>query len=193
MSLPNSSVYLPVYLKSSEDIAGMQFRLILPEGVSVFSDVHGLKDATFTTERTEGVTIIGNKEPGTKNSYLFVALSLDGNPFKGSDGAVMNIELYTDGIPFGTYATCINDVYLSTSDFETNFLVSSLSEIDVVKNLPGDSNNDGRISVVDVSMIINDILRKNNVDFCAESADMNKDGRISIVDATMVTNLILEK
>jgi len=59
--------------------------------------------------------------------------------------------------------------------------------------LKGDVNGDGTVSVVDATMITNEILQIDNVGFNRERADMNGDGRISIVDATMVTNIILNK
>ena len=190
--LPNSTAYMPIYLKNDEEIAGIQFRLTLPDGVQVYIDDKSELSAS-TTDRTDGVTIIGNKEPETDNSYLFVALSLEGDSFRGKEGAVMNIELCADDIPLGVYDVSISDVYLSTSLLETQYYEKSNSEISIVNFIPGDCNNDGRLSVVDISMIINDILKKDNVDFNSEAADINKDERISIVDATMVTNLILEK
>ena len=190
--LPNSTAYMPIYLNNDVDIAGLQFRLTLPDGVQVYIDDKSELSAS-TTDRTDGVTIIGNKEPETDNSYLFVALSLEGDSFRGKEGAVMNIELCADDIPLGVYDVSISDVYLSTSLLETQYYEKSNSEISIVNFIPGDCNNDGRLSVVDISMIINDILKKDNVDFNSEAADINKDERISIVDATMVTNLILEK
>ena len=59
--------------------------------------------------------------------------------------------------------------------------------------LPGDANGDGRISVVDLTMVTNAILRKEDEGFNAKAADLNMDGQISITDATMITNLILKK
>lgn len=59
--------------------------------------------------------------------------------------------------------------------------------------LKGDVNGDGTVSIVDATMITNEILQIDNVGFNRERADMNGDGRISIVDATMVTNIILNK
>lgn len=59
--------------------------------------------------------------------------------------------------------------------------------------LPGDANGDGRISVVDLTMVTNAILRKEDEGFNAKAADLNMDGQMSITDATMITNLILKK
>ena len=57
----------------------------------------------------------------------------------------------------------------------------------------GDVNGDYRLSVVDVSILTNKILRKENDIFVEVTADLNGDGRISIVDITMATNKIIEE
>ena len=56
---------------------------------------------------------------------------------------------------------------------------------------PGDANGDDRISVTDLTIITNCILKRTNAAFVIDAADLNGDGRISIVDVTMATNKIL--
>lgn len=69
--------------------------------------------------------------------------------------------------------------------------LSAFMTLEGNKPLKGDVNGDGVISIVDATMITNEILQIENVGFNRDRADMNGDGRISIVDATMVTNIIL--
>lgn len=63
----------------------------------------------------------------------------------------------------------------------------------VIDYVMGDVNGDDRISIVDITMVTNAILKKEDEGFNAKAADLNADGRVSIVDATMITNLILKK
>jgi hypothetical protein len=57
----------------------------------------------------------------------------------------------------------------------------------------GDVNGDGRVSVVDVTLLTNHILCIGNSEtFVDVAADMNGDKHFSIVDITMITNKILE-
>lgn len=63
----------------------------------------------------------------------------------------------------------------------------------VIDYVMGDVNGDDRISIVDITMVTNVILKKEDEGFNAKAADLNADGRVSIVDATMITNLILKK
>ncbi len=187
-SQPSFTSYLPIFLKDKEEIAGIQFRLTLPDGISVNIDNETSEHIT-----KEGALIIGNKELGTKNSYLFIALSLDGHLLKGGNDAIIQLKVCVEDMPLGDYEALLSDIYVSTPLLETLQIDPSISDVKIINTLPGDCNNDGRLSVVDVSMIINEIVKKENTGFNPEAADINKDGRISIVDATMVTNLILDK
>ena len=55
----------------------------------------------------------------------------------------------------------------------------------------GDVNDDGIISVVDVMLLVNNILGKEQDDFFPERADIDADGLISITDVTALVSLIL--
>jgi hypothetical protein len=58
-------------------------------------------------------------------------------------------------------------------------------------SMPGDVDMDGRVSIADVTMLIDVMLGPvlTNYDPCA--ADVTNDGRISIGDVTMIIDLIL--
>lgn len=83
-------------------------------------------------------------------------------------------------------------VYYSKS-FVTDSQLFSFVDYDRAIRVIGDVNNDEKVSVVDVTMTINEILRKDNVGFDPAIADINEDGRISIVDVTLITNIILNQ
>ena len=95
---------------------------------------------------------------------------------------------YNDG---GEY--WMGDFYWMYYSFEyiDDAELSAFMTLEGNKPLKGDVNGDGVISIVDATMITNEILQIENVGFNRDRADMNGDGRISIVDATMVTNIIL--
>ena len=56
----------------------------------------------------------------------------------------------------------------------------------------GDVNGDGRVSVADITVLTNHIMKLPNTQFVRDAADVNGDGRISVVDVTMTTNKILD-
>jgi len=57
--------------------------------------------------------------------------------------------------------------------------------------LKGDVNNDGSVSVTDVTMVISHILGQTPEGFNKDAADINGDGSISVTDVTMIINIIL--
>jgi hypothetical protein len=57
--------------------------------------------------------------------------------------------------------------------------------------VPGDSNYDGEVNVMDVITSINYILGNNPQPFCFENADVNGDGSVNAIDATGIINIIL--
>ena len=58
--------------------------------------------------------------------------------------------------------------------------------------LKGDVNNDGSVSVTDVTMVISHILGKTPEGFNKDAADVNGDKSISVTDVTMMINIILK-
>lgn len=58
---------------------------------------------------------------------------------------------------------------------------------------PGDVNEDGKVTLVDATSVINHVLNKTPSNFNEQAADINGDGKITLVDATMIINKILNK
>ncbi len=67
-------------------------------------------------------------------------------------------------------------------------------EVRYKKVLIGDVNRDGKISIADVTALVNIILGKDNVQpyqYDHEAANVNRDGLINIADVTALVNIIL--
>lgn len=97
------------------------------------------------------------------------------------------VKIY-EGIDHGFYVVATD----SAGNVEQKEPMRELS-YNLTSVVKGDVNGDGRISIVDITMVTNAVLKKEDENFNAEAADMNLDGRVSIVDATMITNIILKK
>ena len=59
--------------------------------------------------------------------------------------------------------------------------------------LGGDVNNDGNVTIADVTALVNLILGKDDSGYNRTAADVNNDGSITIADVTALVNLILGK
>ena len=60
----------------------------------------------------------------------------------------------------------------------------------VGKYILGDANNDGKVSVADVTAVINRINGSTSGTFIEKAANVNKDEKISIADVTGIINII---
>lgn len=185
-----SHVNVPIILKNDKTIAGLQFKIVLPSGVTV-SEKDG-ELITSITDRTEGMTIMGRKDPEEENSYLFVMFSLFGENIKDSEGAIMNIDLdIADNVDVGRYIMEISDVYLATNMLETIVLNCSNSELTVKDFTIGDVNSDDHVTVTDVISIISYVLGEEPTQFILPAADVNGDGNVTVTDAISVIDKIL--
>ena len=73
---------------------------------------------------------------------------------------------------------------------EANYwcLFKDIREIDVLK---GDLNNDGQVTISDVTLIVRIIMGENNEAFLLEEADINGDGTVTVADVTAIVDIIL--
>ena len=185
-----SNANLPIFLKNTETISGLQFKLTLPEGVTVVDNEGSL--VASTTERTEGFTIMGRKDPDEENSYLFVVLSLSGDVISGTEGAFMNVRLdIAQNVELGVHNIKIEDVYMATNTFDTQNPAESTSELTVKDFTSGDSNGDGVVDVTDIVGIANAILGRFGNTFDPLAADLNGDGVFDVTDIVVLANQIL--
>ncbi len=89
-------------------------------------------------------------------------------------------------------------IYLNQDKTGPNWLVMQIRELSCVRHIPplrytiGDVNEDGEVSIADVTALVNIILGK-QASFRMELADTNEDQDVSIADVTALVNIILGK
>ena len=57
----------------------------------------------------------------------------------------------------------------------------------------GDANHDGKVNVLDVTLVIDYILDRVPKDFYFNEADVNEDHLINVLDVTLIIDIILNK
>lgn len=89
-------------------------------------------------------------------------------------------------------------IYLNQDKTGPNWLVMQIRELSCVRHIPplrytiGDVNEDGEVSIADVTALVNIILGK-QASYRMELADTNEDQDVSIADVTALVNIILGK
>ena len=188
-------VNLPISLRNKETIAGIQFRLTLPIGVTIINDSGSF--LTSLTERTDGMIIDCRKDPDADNTYSIVMLSFNGFPIKGTEGPLMKVKLDVNpDLPVGKYEIMLQDVYMTTATFETLSPASSTSELTIKDFMLGDVNGDGNITAQDSSLVLQLVAKKvtsetEGVTYGA--ADVNGDGQVTAQDASLILQYVAKK
>ena len=187
-AVPGATVTLPIQLTNADAIQGFEFKLVLPEGVSVQTDGNGKLMATLTdrasTQGLEGA----NQGNGV---YHFVYTST--SRILGTSGAVVNVPVVVaNTVAVGQYDVVVKDVELVKYGTSTQIHHSDRTATLTIKEMTlGDVNGDGRVSVADAISIINYVLGRTPVSFIMIAADVNGDGDISLADAVATVDIIL--
>ena len=71
-------------------------------------------------------------------------------------------------------------------------LVPTVSKVVLAEGILGDVNHDGRVTIADVTSLVNIILGT-SASSDNNKADVNGDGRVTIADVTSLVNIILGK
>lgn len=180
---------LPIELKNTDEIAGVQFKLTLPAGVCVA--LNSKNKLMFSkTERDADHTLSGSKaEDGT---YTVLLYSADSEAITGNEGSIIDVTLDIDKeMKDGTYEIKISDIVLSTTKAVKINADDVTAQLEVKSYLLGDPNNDGSIDVVDITMIANHILGNNPENFIFAAADVDADGTVDVNDIISIANIIL--
>jgi hypothetical protein len=117
-----------------------------------------------------------------------------------ANGTIVNLEA---GVPFNlTYSQDMSGTFVEEMDdlsvvvFVQNnadkSIYQSAYSVEVTSfGIPGDSNCDGEVNVLDVVTTVNFVLGNNPEPFCFENADVNEDGVINVIDVVGTVNIVI--
>lgn len=188
-AVPSATVTLPIQLTNAEAIQGFEFKLVLPEGVSVQADGDGKLLATLT-DRVSTQGLEGANQGNGVYQFVFTSTAR----IQGNSGAVVNIPIVVaDNVAVGQYDVIVKDVELVKYGSSSQIHHSDRTATLTIKEMTlGDVNGDGRISVADAISIINYVLGRTPVSFILVAADVNGDNDITLADAVATVDKILE-
>jgi len=186
---------LPIILSNDEDIRSLQFEIVLPAGVSVVTNSNGNPVASLTSRANSTHAITGL--PLSNGNYQFQIMSktLSDDIIQGNEGriATITLKVLLNVIP-DDYVIRITDSELDVDgESQSLLLPDTNSKLTVSGILLGDTQDDKRVSVKDISNIIDYILRKEVQDFVWHSANASGDERISVADISTIIDIILRK
>ena len=187
-------VTVPILMKNDINVAGFQFDLTMPEGVTLTLKEDGTADATVT-ERTSTHTLSGTTT--ASGAVRFTAFSTKNALVTGTEGAVMNIRFDVDkNMAHGDYDVKFTNVQLTQkngSDLTTVYAPDFTLKMSVGAIALGDVNADGVVNVTDAISIIGYIVEERPTWFTESVADVNGDGFIDVADVVSVIDIVLSQ
>lgn len=189
----SSVVILPVEMKNATAVTAFQFDLYLPEGASVatfIGDGEEYYDMTFNQERSKSSHIIA-AEPQADGALRIVAYSSVNAAFAGNEGVVVNVVVAVGDMEEGEYPVTLRNIRMVTSDEKEQVAADCVSTLTIENTLMGDVNGDGRFTMIDVVMMVNAVLEKQQNNFDSRAADLNGDNKVTMVDVVGVLRLVL--
>ena len=182
---------ITVSLQNTLPIVGLQFDLHwIPEMVPA-------KEAFSFSTRAKGYQVEMTKLE-EEGCYRFFLYSMDNTPITPGDGPIISL-IYNNKVEgldsFYNTTVLADQIILSTIE-EHNGASSPSATWHIegaLSGLLGDANNDGQITVADVTCIIDYLLEIDASRFTESQADMNQDQRITITDVVEVIHAIFQQ
>ena len=174
-----------VGMNNYTDIVAIQMDIQWMEGVKTSSNALRVSDRLKNHAYT--VADMGN------GIYRVIIYSMGNHSVVGNDGELFTL-IYTpeSGIDCnGTELKLANVIMSDTSG--KNYLSEKDPVIDVEYYKAGDVDGDGAWTIIDITKVTNEVLKKANTNFNLKAADVDGDGCVTIVDISMITNLVLKK
>lgn len=180
--IAGNKVTVPVSLDNQDGIAGVQFDLLVPSGITLTN--------VSTTSRTSKLMV--DFEKRADNLYRVLLFQTGINAISGNEGKILNLTLdIDDNLALGEYTIRYNDVVLTKSNSEIVATANSTSKLTLVDIELGDANRDGQVNVADIVATANHILGRTPAKFSEDAADVNGDGQRNVADIVGIANLIL--
>lgn len=190
---PGSQTTVSIKMKNTGDVQGFQFKLYLPDGMTVAKDADGDYDVQLSTARTTSKrTDLFQYALQTDGSMMVVCTSSKAYTFSGTDGEVAVIKVdVADSLKSGDYPIILKGIVMADLDGTRHACDYVKSTVTLASFTPGDVNNDGYVDVVDVSALLNHILGAAVPVFNEAAADFNGDGFVDVVDASQIAKFLL--
>lgn len=193
-----TTVKVPVSLKNAEEIIGFQCDVHLPYSTEIAKDSKGhfaieLSDRAGKSHTiTSGVVTDGTSIDGTQTVVRIVCISMSNAKINGKEGVLFTIPLkrtyYSE--PYSSFIA-IDNIHLSKPGNVREDLPWVKKYFFTIDYAPGDADDDGQVSVVDVTSSISHMIGQTPPRFNLAAVDFDKDEAILINDVTTLVDMVL--
>lgn len=179
-----------VSLNNYDAINGIQFDVEYP--AAYFEPT----DELTTTARAAGLSVSQRIVSEGVARYFFYSLA--DAIIESGDGKVLTMKFAPKGeAPIGNYQLKVTNIKLGTPDMVDKYAGGNLTcSFKVKQLLMGDVNNDGSITIADVTALVNILQEKDEEEpyrYNHRAANVNEDDEITLDDVPELVNIILSE
>lgn len=181
---PGETRTVSILLDNEAEYTAFQCDVCLPEGLTASN--FALTDRK-TSNHTFSTSILGEG-----SVYRLLSYSLKLKSYSGNSGALVTFDV-TAGEDFVEDATIRlrNVEFTTTEGAEIPFSDEQCTVTYVTASKKGDVNNDGKVTISDLTVLIDYLLGDDVSQINLDNADVNDSQGITIADATALIDLLL--
>ena len=184
------SATLSIRMKHEMDVAGFQFNMLLPEGFSIKKISRG-EGISALDENDENIYTFktSDKKDGSR---FFLCYSVTNTAMPKGDIEIAKVEVNVpEDIEAGEYGVILKkeEMAFGTESKKVDFVNSMFT---VTNCIIGDVNNDGIITVSDITSLGQYLIDNNDAVINKSAADANGDGEVTVGDITTIATMIIE-
>lgn len=184
------SATLSIRMKHEMDVAGFQFNILLPKGFSIKKISRG-EGISALDENDENIYTFktSDKKDGSR---LFLCYSVTNTAMPKGDIEIAKVEVNVpEDIEAGEYGVILKkeEMAFGTESKKVDFVNSMFT---VTNCIIGDVNNDGIITVSDITSLGQYLIDNNDAVINKSAADANGDGEVTVGDITTIATMIIE-
>lgn len=157
-------VTLSVRMKNVNAIATWQVDLVLPERVSIATDEYDDPKVVVSTARTSATRHSVTTKNLASGAIRILCSSASNKTFTGTDGETVIITLkIAEGMEAGNYAITFKDEVMAETNEAGHKVAQVISPLKIEDDQDAkkcDLNGDGKVTIEDVTYIVNYILKK---------------------------------
>jgi len=185
--LPGENITIELEILNDDPFVAFEVHFDLPDGFGYVPGSVSLNPGRKADHLVQAAI------SGATGKLIVIAFSLSNANFIGNSGVVATFTLTTPEIA-GTYPLIPENGIIANiqgNNILTGYINGTITLTSGIQTLPGDSNCDGAVDVMDVITTISYILGNNPQPFCFENADINGDGSVDAIDVIGTINIIL--
>ncbi|MBR4830045.1 MAG: hypothetical protein IKZ92_09650 [Muribaculaceae bacterium] len=180
---PGETLTVSIMLDNEAQYTAFQSDIYLPEGLTASS-------FALTERKNANHSLSATAQPD--GSIRLLSYSLKVKPYSGNSGALVTFNVTAADDFTGPATIAIRNIlFTTTSGVEIPFSDETCTVTLPATGLKGDVNDNGEVTIADVTTLIDYLLGGNVSPFNADNADVNSNGDITIADVTTLIDMLL--